>query len=54
MQIIAQKLGKYISVHHARFEMFSALMHIVTVGEGVLTSVHHFLEQKKLIHTGRE
>ena len=37
MQIIVQKLGKYISVHHARFEMFSALMHIVTVDEGVLT-----------------
>ena len=43
-----------VRIHHARLEMVNALMHVVAVGEGVFTSVQHFLELKNLIHTGRE
>ena len=43
-----------VRIHHARLEMFNALMHVVAIGEGVFISVQHFLEIKNLIHIGRE
>ena len=43
------KIGKYIRLHHARFEMFSALVHIVVVSEREYSLHFTIFRDKRII-----